>query len=134
MAVTYQKVPVTLEPFTPIPDDALPSAGLDEADAAVVAQASADYTAETAVTVEVSSSGPFVVDVVCTPATPPDEPFRVDWDFGDGTVEEGADDGDQHHTYAGPGTYDIEAVVMRRGESSFSLRTRASYDDTGALL
>jgi hypothetical protein len=70
MAVTYQQVPITLDPHTPIPADALPSAGLDDADADLVVQLSADYTAETAITIDVSSAAPFVADVTLTAATP----------------------------------------------------------------
>jgi hypothetical protein len=134
MAVTYQKVPVTLDPHTVIPADALPSAGLDDADADLVVQLSADYTVDTAITVDVSSSAPFVVDVVLTAATAPDEPWRIDWDFGDGGLEPGADDAVQHHTYLSPGAYEITAVVMQWGQASFSLSTGVAFDDTGTLV
>jgi hypothetical protein len=134
MAVTYQQVPITLDPHTPIPADALPSAGLDDADADLVVQLSADYTAETAITIDVSSAAPFVADVTLTAATAPDEPWRIDWDFGDGKMELGADDSDQHHTYPGPGAYEIGAVVMQRGEASFSLSTGVAFDDAGLLV
>lgn len=134
MAVTYQKVPVTLDPHTVIPADALPSAGLDDADADLVAQLSADYAADTAITIDVSSAAPFVLDVVLSAATAPDEPWRIDWDFGDGQMELGADDAVQHHTYPSPGAYEISAVVMQWGEASFSLSTGAAFDDDGLLV
>jgi hypothetical protein len=134
MAVTYQQVPVTLDPYSPIPADALPSAGLDDEAADLVAQLSADYTAESAISIDVSSSGPFVADVTLTAATAPDEPWRIDWDFGDGKLELGADDADQHHTYPGPGAYEIGAVVRQRGQASFALATGVAFDDAGALI
>jgi hypothetical protein len=128
MAVTYQKVPVTLDPHSPIPADAMPSAGLDDEDAELVAQVSADYTAETAVGVEVAVSG-FHVDVVLSPATEFEDGYVVDWDFGDGRPELGADDLDQHHDYARPGRYTIEAVVSQPGEASVALTAPVVIDE-----
>jgi PKD domain-containing protein len=128
MAVTYQKVPVTLTPQSPIPDEALPSAGLDDEDAEIVAQASADYTADSAVGIEATVTG-FDVDVLLSPATEFEEGYRVDWDFGDGRLETGADDLDQHYTYARPGVYTIQAVVSQPGEASFAVSTYAAVGE-----
>jgi len=127
MPVTYQKVPVTLDPHTVIPAEALPSAGLDDEDAQVVADVSADYTAESAVGVDVTVAG-LHVDVLLSPTTEFEEGFRVDWDFGDG-LELGADDLDQHHDYWQPGHYTITAVVSQPSEASFALNTPVVVGD-----
>jgi hypothetical protein len=134
VTVLYQQVPMTFDPYTVIPDGAPPSSGLTEEGAAEVVAASETFASETAIAIDVSSSGPFVVDVILTPVTPPVEPFRATWDFGDGRVEAGADDTDQHHTYERSGDYLISAIVSQPGASSFTLYTRAAFDDDGALV
>ena len=121
MAALYQQVPVTLTPFTPIPDEALPSAGLDEEDAALVKEASEEYAADTAVSLSATASG-LDAEFTLDPATELEEGFQVQWSFGNGRDELG-DDLVQRARYSQPGTYTVTAVVIQPGESSFAVDT-----------
>lgn len=119
MAVTYQKVPVTLDPQNPIPEGAMPSAGLDDEDAAIVADVSGTFAAETAVDLSVAVVGRDAQFAI-TPATEFEDGFTVDWDFGNGRREL-ADDLEQNVSYAADGFYDVTAVVAQPHQPSFAL-------------
>jgi PKD repeat protein len=124
---TYQKVPVTLDPHTVIPADALPSAGLDEEGAAVVQEASEVFASETAVGVDVTVAGREAT-VTLSPPEDFEEGFAVDWDFGNGRHETGPDLV-QTCTYQAAGRYAVTAVVSQPSEPSFAVDTPVVIED-----
>lgn len=131
----YHDAPFTLSPYQDVPPAAPLSSGMTEADAEQVAAASAEYAPDDTVAVDVSSAAPFEVDVTLTPATPFEDGYRVQWDFGQGGYELNADDLDQHYAYEPvAGAHQITAYVQQPGVTTFALGASVTFDDAGAIV
>lgn len=131
MSSVYQKQSYTLEGETTITDPAPLAAGHSEADADAIVALSAAYAPGSKIAWQAKETGVRYITITLAPVTAFVEPYRVNYQWGDGNSET-ADPGDliQGHQYARNGAYDVTVTIEQPARPSVDVTVPVIVDGT----